>query len=213
MELHLPSLFGLLRLKQHMMSVSFACILPWASLHAQHANITFEHYTTEQGLSAPVTIITQDKYGFLWFGTTDGLNRFDGTKFIIYRNMPGDSTTIPSNIINALHVDQKGRVWAATNGGLCYYDFSDDRFHSVHFDVLLEKLDQYRAHGVCSDSDGDIWFATRTILHRWREGDIVKTYSLPSSEDLLIKYVHADVNDRIWIGSNEGLCVFNHVRQ
>src|SRR5688572_1267431 len=85
-------------------------------LHSQHANISFEHYDIEKGLSAPVTRIAQDKFGFLWFGTTDGLNRFDGNRFIVYRNIPGDSTSIPSNIINALHVDKAGRVWAATNG-------------------------------------------------------------------------------------------------
>lgn len=205
--------FGRIRPAYYLFWCIFSGILTWSSSHAQHAYLTFEHYTTEQGLSAPVTIITQDKYGFLWFGTTDGLNRFDGSNFVVYRNMPGDSTTIPSNIINALHVDRQGRVWAATNGGLCYYDFSDDRFHSVHFDVSLEKLDQYRAHGVCSDSTGDIWFASRTILHRWRDGDIVKTYPLPPLEDLLIKYVYADVNDRIWIGSNAGLCVFEPQRE
>lgn len=203
------SVFWLTRRKHCPLLVVFSCILMLASVQAQHANITFEHYTTEHGLSAPVTIVTQDRHGFLWFGTTDGLNRFDGTNFVVYRNMPGDSTMIPSNIINALHVDHKGRVWAATNGGLCYYDFGDDRFHTVPFDVSLEKLDQYRAHGVCSDSTGTIWFATRTILHRWREGQSVKSYPLPQYGDVLIKYVFIDVEDLIWIGSNAGLCVFD----
>ena len=83
---------------------------------AQHQNLTFEHFTNDNGLSAPVTHITQDHYGFLWLGTTDGLNRFDGRNFIVYRNIPGDTTSLTNNIINDFCVDSSGRVWVATNG-------------------------------------------------------------------------------------------------
>lgn len=175
---------------------------------AQHANLLFEHFTMEQGLSAPVTHIAQDKFGFIWLGTTDGLNRFDGNNFIVYRNIPGDSTSLPSNIINGLHVDAKGRIWVATNGGICYYDVTDDQFHSIRFDASHEKLDQYRIHSVCSGNDGSIWFATRTTIHKWNDKQLYKTIPLPYSENLLIKYLHADNYNNIWIGSNEGLHVY-----
>ncbi|HUR30624.1 MAG TPA: two-component regulator propeller domain-containing protein, partial [Saprospiraceae bacterium] len=178
-------------------------------INAQHANISFEHFTMENGLSAPVTHITQDKFGFLWFGTTDGLNRFDGNNFIVYRNIPGDSTSLLNNIINALHVDQQGRVWAATNGGLCYYDFQDDQFHSIRFNDTLETLDQHRVHGVYSGTDSSIWFATRTILHQWKDGKTVKSVSLPSSPNVLVKHLYVDKKNRLWIGSNEGLHMYD----
>src|SRR5690348_7427638 len=91
-------------------------------LFAQRQSISFEHYTNEQGLSAPVTRLIQDQYGFMWLGTSDGLNRFDGRNFIVYRNIAGDSTSLANNIINSLCLDQLGHVWVATNGGVCYYD-------------------------------------------------------------------------------------------
>src|SRR5688572_14731879 len=123
-------------------------ICTWLLASAQHSNISFEHYAVQQGLSAPVTHITQDKYGFLWCGTTDGLNRFDGKNFVVYRNIPGDSSSIPNNIVNSLSVDSVGRVWVATNRGLCYYHYGDDQFHTIRFNDTLEILDRHRVHAV-----------------------------------------------------------------
>ncbi len=185
--------------------VTLATVLQPGVSCAQPAHLTFEHYTVEQGLSAPVNHIAQDRYGFLWLGTTDGLNRFDGNHFVVYRNIPGDTTSLANNIINALHVDHQGRVWAATNRGLCYYDYADDQFHTITFDASLESLDQYRVHAVCSGSDGSIWFATRTTLHNWTSQKPNKTFPLPYHENLLIKYLYADAHQRIWVGSNAGL--------
>ncbi|MEO5905642.1 MAG: two-component regulator propeller domain-containing protein [Saprospiraceae bacterium] len=182
----------------------------WCShLEGQYANISFEHFTDKEGLSAPVNHIVQDKLGFLWFGTTDGLNRFDGVNFIVYRNVPGDTTSIPNNLINALHVDQQGRVWAATNGGVCYYDFTDDRFHTIRFNDTIEKLDQHRVHGVSSGPDNMIWFATRTRIHQWSESPPYKSIALPPIRDLLIKYLYIDSKNRKWIGSNAGMHVYH----
>src|SRR5687768_8797307 len=176
-------------------------------IHAQHANISFEHYFAAQGLSAPVNHITQDKLGFLWFGTTDGLNRFDGINFIVYRHIPGDSTSIPNNLVNALHVDQTGKIWVATNGGLCYYDYTDDRFHQIQFDASLETLDQHRVHSVTSHGD-IVWFATRTMIHILNKLTDVRTIPVPNTGTLLIKYTYADETGKIWIGSNEGIHVY-----
>jgi ligand-binding sensor domain-containing protein len=92
---------------------------------AQGDQITFEHFGQDDGLSAPVTRIAQDSLGFLWLGTTDGLNRFDGKKFVVYRNNAEDPHSLPNNIINDLRVDSLGRMWIATNGGLCYYHFAE----------------------------------------------------------------------------------------
>ncbi|HLF63916.1 MAG TPA: two-component regulator propeller domain-containing protein [Saprospiraceae bacterium] len=188
--------------------LAISVLLFSCTCQAQHAQIAFEHYTTEQGLSAPVTHIVQDKSGFLWFGSTDGLNRFDGKNFIVYRNIPGDTTTLPNNIINSLHVDNRGRVWVATNGGLSYYDYADDQFHPITYDVTLEKLDQHRAHAVCGGQDSSIWFATKTILHQWKDAYPIISIQLPPVEDLTIKYLYVDSENRIYAGTNAGLYVY-----
>ena len=179
-------------------------LLPF-SLFPQSKNIMFEHYTIEHGLSAPVTHIAQDKHGFMWFGTMDGLNRFDGINFIVYRNIPGDSNSLPSNIINALYVDEKGKIWVATNGGLCYYHFDDDRFHRIHYDQSLESLDRHRVHGVSGTPDGSIWFATRTILHELKDEKPGRLIYIPPSESLVIKDLYIDPMKRKWIGTSDGI--------
>ncbi len=163
-------------------------------------------------MSSPVTLIAQDHYGFLWLGTTDGLNRFDGRNFVVYRNIPGDTTSLTNNIINSLCIDNLGRVWVATNGGLCYYSFSDNAFHSIEFNDTIEKIDRHRVHVVNTAIDGGIWFATKTHLHKWMEGHPVKTYSIPTAENLTIKYITADPDGNVWIGTSSRLIVFNERR-
>ena len=178
---------------------------------AQHENISFEHFTTDNGLSAAVTHITQDHYGFLWLGTTDGLNRFDGRNFITYRNIPGDTTSLTNNIINDFCVDRSGRVWVATNGGLCYYDFSDNAFHPIEFNNAQEKIDRHRVHAVREAMDGGIWFATKTLLHKWEQNKPVITIPIPPSEALTIKYLLADQHHQVWIGTSTSIIVYNEL--
>jgi ligand-binding sensor domain-containing protein/two-component sensor histidine kinase len=206
---HISSAFQISQYIKTLISMA-ATILAINIIVGQHENISFEHFTNDNGLSAPVTNIIQDQYGFLWLGTTDGLNRFDGRNFTVYRNIPGDTSSIVNNIINNVSVDSTGRVWVATNGGLCYYNFSDDAFHSIVFNDTLEKIDRHRVHAVTNAGDNGIWFATKTLLHKWHENEPVITISLPNIEGLTIKYILAD-NHLIWIGVNNGLLVYNEL--
>ncbi|MBK9982824.1 MAG: hypothetical protein IPP15_10455 [Saprospiraceae bacterium] len=205
--------YSILFIKYHqpikaLITIYFSCFVSLA-VFAQHDNISFEHFTTENGLSSPVTLIAQDHYGFLWFGTTDGLNRFDGRNFVVYRNIPGDTNSLTNNIINRLCIDSIGRVWVATNGGLCYYNFSDNAFHAIAFNDTIEKIDRHRVYAVTTAIDGGIWFATKTHLHKWIEGSPVKTYTIPALEGLTLKYLHARPDGNVWIGTSNGLFVFN----
>jgi ligand-binding sensor domain-containing protein len=78
----------------------------------------FQHLSMEQGLSqSNVNCILQDSKGFLWFGTKDGLNRYDGYSFRVYQNSPTDSNSITDNYITALAEDKSGNIWAGTLGG------------------------------------------------------------------------------------------------
>ena len=86
-------------------------------------NMRFERLTSEQGLSQmSVNAVLQDKQGFMWFGTQDGLNRYDGYQFKIYRNSRDDLSSLASNWVNALHEDNDGNLWVGTNMGLHKYD-------------------------------------------------------------------------------------------
>src|SRR5712672_903571 len=84
-------------------------------LPAQTASLYFERLTIQNGLSNnKVNCILQDKRGFIWLGTDDGLCRYDGYNFVIFRHQPGNPTTISGNIISDIVEDAEGVLWIAT---------------------------------------------------------------------------------------------------
>lgn len=89
----------------------------------------FNHFTVDDGLSQnTVFSITQDKFNSMWFATYDGLNKYDGYNFIVYKHDTNDSTTISDNILNVLYTDSNGNVWIGTHSGLSFYDRESDNF-------------------------------------------------------------------------------------
>lgn len=98
----------------------------------------FEHFTTEHGLSENfIYTVFQDSRGFLWIGTHDGLNRYDGYNFKVFRQSPADSNSLPDNTINAINEDDKGNIWIGTNKGLCILNPFTNQFYKV---VLPQKI-------------------------------------------------------------------------
>lgn len=99
-------------------------------LYPQKDDIVFEHLSMKEGLSMnPVMSIVQDKKGFLWFGTQDGLNRYDGYKFIVYKTKDGDSASISDNFITSQVVDMNGNLWVGTHtGGINKYNSTTGKF-------------------------------------------------------------------------------------
>lgn len=92
-------------------------------------NFRFEHFTTEQGLSENyIYTIIQDSKGFLWIGTHDGLNRYDGYRFKKFKHNPADSNSLPNNTINSICEDKDGNIWLGTNAGICKYDPAKNKF-------------------------------------------------------------------------------------
>src|SRR5688572_7802302 len=92
---------------------------------AQPASLYFDNITTQNGLSHnKVNCIIQDKRGFIWMGTNDGLNRYDGKNFTVYKNTPGNNSTLSGNIITDIVEDDNEILWIATaDGGLTKYDY------------------------------------------------------------------------------------------
>ncbi|GEM_PF-1061608 len=185
-------------------------IIPFASVYSQEGKISFEHFSEKEGLSSQVRSIVQDSIGFLWLATTDGLNRFDGKNFTAFRNIPGDSSSLPNNIVNQICVDHSGNIWAATNGGLCYYSHADGKFHQVEVNFSLEKIDRTRVLSISCASDSSVWFATKTHIHHWNNKSKSTSYPVPGSDEIKISYVYAAPENIIWIGaSNSRIFAFN----
>ena len=80
------------------------------------------YFTSDKLSNTNITSICKDKLGYIWIGTENGLNRFDGYKFTVYKNNPQDSTSLMFNIVNKVFCDKSGTLWVGTNTGLQRYD-------------------------------------------------------------------------------------------
>ncbi|WP_295128831.1 two-component regulator propeller domain-containing protein [uncultured Chitinophaga sp.] len=130
------------------------------SLYGQSYN--FRHYQVENGLSNNATICClQDHKGFMWFGTKDGLNRFDGYTFKVFRHNQADSTSIGSNFIHSIYEDGRGILWAGTEKGLYRYDASVEKFNQA------DKRVSGPVRDIKSDRHGRLWFIMGFTLYRF----------------------------------------------
>ena len=125
-------------------------------------NINFVHIGLEDGLSqSTVVSIVQDRKGNMWFATRDGLNRYDGYVFTVYRHDDRDSLSIANDVIHTVRMDGKGRIWAGTYSGLSLYDPELDNFRNWSFS------DEGRAaevEGIAPMPDGTLLLATSAGL-------------------------------------------------
>ncbi|MGV8134367.1 MAG: two-component regulator propeller domain-containing protein [Mangrovibacterium sp.] len=124
-------------------------------------SVYFRKYQVENGLSHnTVSCILQDSYGFIWLGTTDGLNRFDGKQFKIYRSDNQDKYALGNNSVQALFEDSNHDIWVATNEGIYIYHRLNGRF------ILFDKKTQYgvsissEVRKIMETAKGQIWIAT-----------------------------------------------------
>ena len=99
--------------------VFFTFLFITAQLKAQQPYIPFQHYSSVDGLSQnQVSSILQDQQGFMWFGTLEGLNRFDGYEFTVYRHSDKDSTSLSNDFAGSVIEDHEGTIWVGTGRGL-----------------------------------------------------------------------------------------------
>ncbi|MBC8053666.1 MAG: response regulator [Sphingobacteriaceae bacterium] len=166
--------------------------------------IPFTHLTTASGLSqSSVTCIAKDKTGFMWFGTQDGLNKFDGYKFKIYRNVSGDSSSLPYNHIKSLLVDKSGKLWVGTlNGGLAAYDERSDAFDTYGGGPIFCLYE---------DKKRVLWVGTFHELYimdrRQNKLVLAETHDIKyrAVRNVTITCVFEDRKNNLWIGTKNGL--------
>jgi ligand-binding sensor domain-containing protein len=130
---------------------------------AQSNQLYFENYTSDQGLSQNSCFsIAQDAQGFMWFGTQDGLNRYDGKQFRVFLPQAGNGKKLPSNYISSLLFDQSKKIlWVGTLGGICIYDTERDKmFRASEYFPQAAKLDTVSIRKVLSFRDNEYWILT-----------------------------------------------------
>lgn len=176
---------------------------------AQQGDFNFINFSSKDGLSSnSVNAILKDKYGYMWFGTDDGLNRFDGVNFTVYRYSANDSTTIGANTVTALCEDKSGNLWVGTNQTLSFYDRKKDAF--INYDFIGNK----HVRVLCADYLGNIWAGTYSGLYMFnpRTGLTRNYKSNPAKVGQLMSNtvinVFEDSRRRLWVGTNAGLYLY-----
>ncbi len=179
-------------------------------------DIRFARISSSQGLSqVRVSDIVQDDQGFIWFGTINGLNRYDGYNFKVFKHDPERQESLSGVFIYSLFKDRAGTIWVGTDKSLDRFDPLTEKFSHYHFDVpdssgLPTTVDQ-----ISQDSSGMLWLSTRKGLFRLDPvtGKTKHFYHDPgdpsSLGDNAIKSTGEDRAGRFWVGTSQTLDEFD----
>ncbi|MFT3702899.1 MAG: two-component regulator propeller domain-containing protein [Agriterribacter sp.] len=165
----------------------------------------FRHYQVEDGLSHnTVFCVFQDHKGFMWFGTKDGLNRYDGNHFKIFRHSENDSLSLGNNFVHHLFEDNTKQLWIGTEGGLYTYISSTEKFNYVVTDDSTKAV----VSGIAQDSKGALWFIMGGQLYK-HPPDATKAtrVSLPVNGTISSLYIAA--GDILWLATYETITRYN----
>ncbi len=189
-------------------------LLEMAELWAQQPGWYFDQINLEQGLSqGTINCMLQDQKGLLWIGTQDGLNKFDGYSFSVYRYHNTDTLSISDNWITSLYEDHQGFIWVGTlSGGLNRFDRTTGSFKQYRQieDVDYTIPSDHIRH-ITEDRAGALWIASDLGLSmKGIQGFINYRFSSISSDPPDINFLFNSPDGSLWIGSNQGLYRFNY---
>lgn len=197
--------------------ISIVVFLP--EINSQQQNY-FTHLTVEDGLSqSSVFSITQDETGFIWFATEDGLNKYDGYKFTVYRPIENDPNSLPDLGIRKVFEDKSGNIWVITlRGKICLYDQQKDNFK--RYSICGPEEKQIKIISIDQDRKGRVWIAsTRGDLFYYNsEKKLFERFNLRSEIVSKFNSIHVqslliDSDNMFWIGTWEGLINFDPLIQ
>ncbi|MCP4543236.1 MAG: GAF domain-containing protein [Chloroflexi bacterium] len=188
--------------------------IPRVQRYARDNDIKFERISLEQGLSdSTIFCILQDSKGFMWFGTHDGLNKYDGYDFTVYRHDLEDPNSLSNNAVRSIYEDQFGTLWVGTDGGgLDRFDRGSERFvHYQNDPADFGSLSHNSVRAIYEDQSGMLWIGTggggldrfdreteRFTHYRY---DLNKPNSLSHN---FVTSIYQDKSGMLWIGTNGG---------
>jgi len=175
--------------------------------------LRFTRYGLEEGLSQSSALsLFQDTLGFLWIGTQDGLNRFDGYSFKVFRTDPDDPDAVVGGETLAIAQSADGAIWVGTNAALNRYDPTTGKFtHWTHNDSDPDSLINNTVQAIHPDSQGRLWIGTRAGLDQFDPATEKFTHlTLPEKQSGVgnvywVNVLHEDRHGILWIGTDDGL--------
>ncbi|MCP4403497.1 MAG: response regulator [bacterium] len=192
--------------------IVIVCVLP-ATIHAQGPTIRFDRLSIEHDLSHnEVRAIVQDSRGFLWFGTKNGLNKYDGYHFTVYKHDPLNPSSLSDNEIECIYEDRAGVLWIGTGGrGLNTLNRATEMFTQyIHNPDDPHSLSDNTIMSIYEDHDGVLWLGTNKGLNAFDRATNTFTRYMHhpddphSLSDHEILSIYEDRSHTLWIGTNNG---------
>lgn len=196
-------------------AIIFIMLLCHAFIHADFFN--FRHYEVENGLpSNTVRSLTQDSHGFMWFGTENGLSRFDGYSFKNFMPVQGDSTSLGNRYIYALYEDSQNVLWIGTEDGIYIYNSELEQFSHFLKATADGTIVSSHINSIREDTEHNIWFSSLTqgVFCYHRQKDVLHNYrhhpgdpNSLSTNMVLTMYI--DKQDVVWVAPQRKNGVLN----
>lgn len=175
---------------------------------AQEGDLNFMNLSSREGLSSNiVNTILKDRYGYMWFATDDGLNKFDGTRVTVYRHNDSDPGSIVSNEIFDLYEDDRGNLWIGTGAGVVLFNRKLDNFVNYSGSNLPVT-------SISSDPSGKIWLGgyTGVSIFNPLNQEFLSLKPKKAIDKVILSHsvirLHRDRKGRIWLGTNKGLYLY-----
>ena len=175
----------------------------------KNEKINFENLTIEDGLSSNfITAIFQDSRGYIWIGTDDGLNQYNGNYIVEYNYGDG----LASTYINAICEDSYGNIWVGTKGGLSIINSKTEEIKNIKYDNSKSSISHYNVTTIYKDSKNIMWVGTEKGLNKYDDESktFIKYYDEYSGGVLTDSYITdiKEIKDEyIVIGSKCGVCI------
>lgn len=195
----------------------------FSPLPAQENDLKFECFSIEDGLShSKVNSIFQDQRGFLWLGTNDGLNKFDGYEFTVYRWKPNEAQGLSAQLVRVVMEDSKGNLWIGTEGGgVNLLDRDTNTFRHFTPDSSSPiRISGQDVNAIIEDQHGNLWLGTSNGLDLFDYAEGTATNFVPGhlahapAREKIVNVVHADRQGSLWVGTqNHGLWLFDRARR
>jgi signal transduction histidine kinase/ligand-binding sensor domain-containing protein/DNA-binding response OmpR family regulator len=178
---------------------------------------TFDIFSQEDGLpNNQIQCIYQDKKGWMWIGTSQGLSRFDGYTFVNFLPNPNDSNSLRGNLVRVIKEDKNGNLLVGTeNGGLNIFDRKKERFYNPYKNHPFFKFKAISVNAIETDKIGNLWIGTDfNIFKIDTSGNLIliKPQFQESNIDFSGNYVRNlqfDKSGILWIGTNNGVFIYN----
>jgi len=182
---------------------------------AQSSAIPLTYLGVENGLSNNVVnSLYLDHYGFMWMGTYDGLNRYDGYHFKVFRNGWEDEHSLINNHITVLTGDRKNRVWVGTQKGVSYYDYADSKFHHLVYQDRGRKNEvSYAVNSIAISEASTVYVATeeKGLFMLEKNSGAAERIPFAKNFDFTVKALYRDKNQTLWLFIKDvGICRYDH---